>query len=382
MRSRVWGAWVCLVFAMSIAGYSETLYVSTTNQLLRFDSASPGTLGSTLTVTGLQAGESLEGIDFRPANGQLYGLGSSGRLYTINVTTGAATQVGAPFSLVGSRFGFDFNPTVDRIRVVSNLGQNLRLHPDTGAVAATDPNLAFALTDVNAGETPMATGAGYTNSLAGAITTTLYDLELNNDVLVTQNPANNGTLNTIGPLGVAAVDSFVGFDISARTKTAYAAINPGGGSILYRVDLSTGTALRVGTIGSGIAGITGLAVASSNGTCVPSTTALCLTDDRFRVSAVWRLANGTSGSGQAVPLTTDSGYFWFFSETNVELVVKVLNACGNPNPRFWVFAGGLTNVGVTLTVVDTKTNTTKVYDNPVNRPFPPLTDTNAFSTCP
>ena len=382
MRNRVWGVWIFLVFAMSVLGSSETLYVSTTNQLLSFDSATPGTLRNTLTVTGLQAGESLEGIDFRPANGLLYGLGSSGRLYVINVTTGAATQGGAPFILVGTRFGFAFNPTVDRIRVVSNQAQNLRLHPDTGAVAAADPALAFAVTDVNAGEAPAVAGAGYTNSLAGATVTTLYDLELNNDILVTQNPANNGTLNTIGPLGVAAVDSFVGFDISARTKTAYAALNPGGGSVLYRVDLSTGTALRAGAIGTGVAGITGLAIASSNGTCVPSTTALCLTGDRFRVSVTWRLADGTTGPGQAVPLTSDSGYFWFFSETNVELVVKVLNACANTNPRFWVFAGGLTNVGVTLTVVDTQTNTTKIYDNPVNRPYPPLTDTNAFSTCP
>ena len=380
MKQRIWAILVCLAFG-TLAVSGETLYVSTsTNQLLSFDSASPGTLRSTVAVTGLQAGESLEGIDFRPLNGQLYGLGSSGRLYTIDRTTGAAIQVGAPFTLTGSRFGFDFNPTVDRIRVVSDTGQNLRLHPDTGAVAFTDTSLAFAATDVNAGDTPVAVGAGYTNSLAGATTTTLYDIDLGNDVLVTQNPPNAGTLNTVGSLGVSPIDSFAGFDISARTGTAYAAINPGGGSNLYRIDLSTGTALLVGAI-SGAPSITGLAVIFSEGTCVPSTTALCLSGDRFRVSVTFQLNDGTTGNGRAVWFTRDSGYFWFFSPDNVEVDVKVLNACSAFN-RYWFFASGLTNVGVTLTVVDTKTNTTKTYTNPVNRAFVPIQDTNAFATCP
>lgn len=380
MRKCVLGILACLAMAAAVS--AETLYVSTaTNQLLGFDSASPGTIQSTVTVTGLQPGESLEGIDFRPLNGQLYGLGGSGRLYTINVTTGAATQVGAPFTLTGSRFGFDFNPTVDRIRVVSDQDQNLRLHPDTGAVAAADPNLAFAVTDVNAGDNPSVAGAGYTNSLAGATTTLLYDLELNNDVLVTQNPANNGTLNTVGPLGVSATDTFVGFDISARSGIAYAAINPGGGTNLYRIDLASGTALLSGAISTGLGAVTGLAVATSDGTCVPSTTALCLNNDRFRVSATYQLPNGTTGAGQAVRFTPNAGYFWFFSADNVELDVKLLNACSAFN-RYWFFASGLTNVGVTITVVDTKTGTTRTYTNPVNTPFAPIQDTGAFATCP
>src|ERR1041384_839244 len=111
------------------------------NRLLTFNSSMPSMIVNNVAITGLQAGEILRGIDIRPANGQLYGVGSTSRLYTINPQTGAATQVGsAPFTpaLSGTEFGFDFNPTVDRIRLVSDTGQNLRLNPDTGAVAATD----------------------------------------------------------------------------------------------------------------------------------------------------------------------------------------------------------------------------------------------------
>jgi hypothetical protein len=109
---------------------------------------------------------------------------------------------------------------------------------------------------------------------------------------------------------------------------------------------------------------------------------LCLNSGRFQVTAQWRTADGSSGKGQAVPLATDSGYFWFFNAGNVELVVKALNACTQPAPRYWVFASGLTDVAVDLVVTDTKTNTTKTYTNPLGRPFPPIQDTGAFATCP
>ena len=95
-------------------------------------------------ITGLQTGETLLGLDMRPANGQLYALGSSNRLYTLNTSSGLATAVGtAAFTpaLSGTAFGFDFNPTVDRIRIVSNTGQNLRAHPETGLIAAVDSTL-------------------------------------------------------------------------------------------------------------------------------------------------------------------------------------------------------------------------------------------------
>ena len=137
--------------------------LTSANALLVFDSKTPGTATAPVPVTGLAQGETLHGITFRPRNNQLIGLGSSSRLYTINPATGAATAIGpGPFTpaLAGTVFGFDFNPTVDRIRVVSDTGQNLRMHPDTGAVAGTDANINPAGLSVSA--------VAYTNSSLSA----------------------------------------------------------------------------------------------------------------------------------------------------------------------------------------------------------------------
>ncbi len=373
---------VAAASAVAAPGSAETIFITTAaNELVSFDTAAPGTILSTVSISGLQPAETLLGIDFRPASGQLYALGSSGRLYTLSVPGGSAAQVGSgSIPLTGSRFGFDFNPTVDRIRVVSDQDQNLRLHPDTGAVAFTDTSLAFAAADANAGDNPTAVGAAYTNNLAGVTTTTLYDIDLSNNVLVTQSPPNNGTLNTVGPLGVAPASQHAGFDISGATGQAYAVLDPGTGPRLYAVSLLTGGAVSLGAIGVSAA-VTGMSIALSQGPCVPSTTALCLNRDRFRVTATWRLANGSTGSGQAIKLGRDSGFFTFFNSSNVELTVKVLDACGAFG-RYWAFSSGLTNVGVTLRVEDKLRGTVQTYENPVGRTYPPILDTQAFDTCP
>ncbi|HEV8580335.1 MAG TPA: hypothetical protein VGX68_14805 [Thermoanaerobaculia bacterium] len=119
---------------------------------------------------------------------------------------------------------------------------------------------------------------------------------------------------------------------------------------------------------------------SATGSCVPAGTRLCLNNGRFQIEAQWT-ANGTTGPGHAVALTSDTGYFWFFDSSNVEVIAKVLNACGL-NQRYWFFAGGLTNVKVRLTVTDMRTGAIKFYDNPQRTPFRPVQDTNAFATCP
>jgi len=116
-------------------------------------------------------------------------------------------------------------------------------------------------------------------------------------------------------------------------------------------------------------------------TCTPNSTTLCLNNGRFKVQTTWKKANGQSGNGQAVTLTNDTGYFWFFNSANVEMVLKVLNGCG-VNNNFWVYAGGLTNVKVTMTVTDTSNGTVKTYNNPQSTPFQPIQDTGAFNTCP
>ena len=114
--------------------------------------------------------------------------------------------------------------------------------------------------------------------------------------------------------------------------------------------------------------------------CSPSPTTLCLSGNRFAVTASWKSSSG-QGTATAVSMTGDTGYLWFFQSSNVEVVVKVLNGC-SINSRFWVFAGGLTNVQVTLSVTDTRTGSVKTYTNPQNTAFQPIQDTSAFSTCP
>jgi len=216
-------------------------------------------------VTGLAKGDRLIGLDRRPANGMLYALGAAGQLYTVDAGTGKAMAVGTPIALNGRAIGFDFNPTVDRIRVVTSSGQNLRLNPDNGAVAGTDGALAYAPTDRNAGKRPAVSAAGYTNSAAGATATTLYDIDTARDVLVTQGTAqgvtpavspNTGQLFSVGRLGLN-VDAVNGFDISGSSGRAVASVSIRGVQFLARVDLKTGKATPIAPLGrSTIVGLT------------------------------------------------------------------------------------------------------------------------------
>jgi hypothetical protein len=118
-----------------------------------------------------------------------------------------------------------------------------------------------------------------------------------------------------------------------------------------------------------------------SGSCTPNATTLCLNNGRFRVTATFLTPQAQSGTATAVPETTDTGMFWFFSANNIETIIKVVNGCSF-NQRYWVFAGGLTNVQVVLTVVDTLNGTTRTYTNPQGAAFQPIQDTNAFATCP
>ena len=125
---------------------AETIYgiasQSSATALLTWDSSSPNDIDTGVFISGLQQNESILGIDFRPLNGQLYGLGSTSRLYTINTSSGVATAVGGQFStlLSGFSFGFDFNPMADAIRVVSETNQNLVINPNTGPIQTVATN--------------------------------------------------------------------------------------------------------------------------------------------------------------------------------------------------------------------------------------------------
>ena len=232
---------------------AERFYgVDAGNRLVTFSGQTPASIKRT-AFTGLPAGEQIVGIDVRPANKQVVAVGSTSRLYRIDVASAAATAIGsAAFvpGLAGTSFGFDFNPTVDRIRVTSDARPNLRLHPDTGATAAVDGQLSYAAADPGAGSTPRVVASAYTNSVAGATTTQLFDLDAARDALVLQNPPNNGTLVSIGSLGIDIGDN-VGFDISAVDGVAYvsAQVGQSSSSQLYTVNLTTGATTQVGRIG-------------------------------------------------------------------------------------------------------------------------------------
>lgn len=245
--------------------------LTASQKLINFSNLSPGTITRTLTITGLPAGETLVGIDFRPRNGQLFAVSSASRVYTLNTTTGAATAVGtAAFTpaLSGAAFGVDFNPVPDRIRVVTDTDQNLRLNPDTGGMAGVDTTLVFATGDPNQAANPNLVGAAYTNNVTGTTTTTLYGIDSNLDLLVRQGSPggaptspNTGQLVTIGALGVNTSDQ-VGFDIADFNDYALASLTASGAtqSQLYTINLTTGAATSIGVIGGGEV-VRGLAIA-------------------------------------------------------------------------------------------------------------------------
>ena len=229
--------------APSAASAAEQMAaVTNSNKILTFASDSPGNIDSAYPLNGLASGEKIVGLDTRPATGQLYGLGKTGRIYVIDAASGATRSVAGPISPVpaGATFGFNFNPTVDRIRITTDTRQNLRVNPDDGTVAVDTP-LAYA-PGQGGGVTPAVGGVAYTNPVPTATTTQLFDLEAARDALTTQNPANSGQLTTVGNGLGKAISGPSGFDIST-TNTGWASYKVGGqGSVgLYKVNLTGGT---------------------------------------------------------------------------------------------------------------------------------------------
>ncbi len=229
--------------------------LSAGNTLRFFNSANPSVITATRTITGLQAGDTVVGIDLRPADNQLYAVvdgGASDRIYTINPDTGAATLVSTlSVNLNGTSFGVDFNPAADRLRIVSDTDQNLRVNVATG-VAIVDGAL-------NPGN-PNLVAVAYTNNVANAGFTTLYTIDSTTGNLSLQSPPNAGTQVVVGPLGVAFT-AVSGFDIVPGTNRALAALTVGGVTSLFDINLTTGAATLVplpATIGTGTTPVSGL----------------------------------------------------------------------------------------------------------------------------
>ncbi len=253
------------------------------NFLVRFDSATPGTINSVALVSGLQAGERLVGIDFRPRTGQLFGIGivdggatvDTLRVYTINPLTGAATLIPGSSSFTvanGDSYGVDFNPTVDRIRVTNDADDNLRVNPNNGARADSPVND----TDINPAGTQIegvAYDRNFDSGFAVANRTTLYGISATNSTLVTigginQSPSpNGGAVMNAQPLGVSlASTGEVAFDIGAGSSTGFAALrtNAAGLTGLYSINLGTGGATLLGSVGNGFTKFAGLAAVPDN----------------------------------------------------------------------------------------------------------------------
>jgi hypothetical protein len=262
---RVFAAMVCVMGTAGVVSPvadAALIYGTTTDDtLFTFDSATPGTIISGLAMSGFSANnEHIRGIDFRPATGQLYAIGSFGQLYTVNTTTAVLTPVGTGIgaaNMDGTSFGFDFNPTIDRIRVTSNTDTNLVVNPITGALQTVATDLFYGAGDPNFGVNANVVGSAYTNSVLGVVpaSSQLYGIDSGIDILATQ--ANNaGTLGTVGPLLTVNTSDLVGFDIFSPAEgnnTAFASLTPAGGSVsnFYTVNLATGAAVLVGQIDGG-----------------------------------------------------------------------------------------------------------------------------------
>jgi hypothetical protein len=237
-----------------------------------------GTVGirERMALSGLAGGETLVGVDFRPATGDLYAVGrigadAVGQLYVIDVASGQATPVGArTIPLAGTGIGVDFNPVPDLLRIVSDTGQNIRVRPTDGTVAGTDTPLAYpGAGDPNATRTARVVAVAYTNPDADPQTNTvLHDIDVNRagdadrdgDGLAIQVPPNAGVLNTVGSLGVDA-DDLAAFDIGPNGE-ALAALRPSGSQVsrLYSLRLPSGDAVDLGQIGRRGEQVVGLAI--------------------------------------------------------------------------------------------------------------------------
>jgi hypothetical protein len=232
------------------AGNLEVVGLTADQRLICFDEKHPENASSIGQVFGLAIDTNLVGIDFRPASGDLYGLGNAGGVYTLSLDSAQATlRSRLNVALSGSSFGVDFNPTVDRLRIISDSGQNLRANVDTG-VTIVDGAINYTPGTPTTGVTATA----YTNNDSDPNTaTTLFDIDSVLDQLAIQAPPNTGTLNPTGKLNVDATAD-IGFDIYSTVQNGstvsvrgLASLITGSQAGLYQITLFNGVATLSGT---------------------------------------------------------------------------------------------------------------------------------------
>ena len=227
-------------------------------QLVGFASNDPQNFTAIGPVTGLDGDGKLIGIDCRVSNATVYGVGDRGGIYTLNLQTAAATKVSQlTVALNGTTFGVDFNPAANRLRVVSDTGQNLRHNiddpngmPAMGQTVADTPLKAPPAPEVATG---VSGAAYYNNDQDPATATTLFVLDTKQDQVTIQSPANAGSLAATGKLGVDAQGD-AGFDIHYDSETGaatnhargLATLNVDGTYRLYDIELLTGRATLIG----------------------------------------------------------------------------------------------------------------------------------------
>lgn len=252
---------------------NETLWLlDEAHVLIKVKAATPDKIVEQKPLAGLATDEQLLGIDYRVAYGVLFALSDKGQLYSIDTGTGKVTATGPVLpkdTLKKGQFGFDFNPVADRIRVVNEHGQNLRLHPATAALASVDPELKYADNDANFGKKPAVVAAAYTYNQQDSTLTTNYAIDKTSGTLVTQGskegttPAvspNTGLLFTVGSLGLQSLQR-IAFDISDLSNLSFIAVSTTAepASTLYQLDLQTGQNKKLGTLADG-RGLLGIAI--------------------------------------------------------------------------------------------------------------------------
>lgn len=254
-RRRTWAlaALAGLAVAPALAFAEGVVAVTSDGRVITFDTATPGTLTGNQVLSGIVG--NVVAIDVRPADNVLYAVTSGARLYRIDVATGVGTAVGSSAFLqgIGTFAGMDFAPAADQIRILNELNRDVRVNPRDGTLVDGDPltpgvqehpAVAYAAADANFGTDPTLVAVATTPEAV------VYGIDSTLDILVKIGAPGQGTLETVGALGVT-VTGAAALDVSASTSSAYAVLTLQSDTVsgLYNVNLATGGVTLAGNIG-------------------------------------------------------------------------------------------------------------------------------------